>query len=123
MKKYKAVLIPAIITAPVQVVETEDTSEALARLVFGELYPKQDEIDFGFFSRFGVQLVFDDFGLLRPELPPINHRAMRLWAMLRSMDVQDFHAPLRGNFVLLGVDPAGETVDVPADLMKQVVES
>lgn len=112
----KALLIPADPKHPVRVAEIEDTHDEVAQLVFGVHYPSRDELGFSTFSlslESGVQLAYDDLGLLREPPVQVNDRAMALWALLSGRMTDGFTQPLVGTYVAMGFDETGETIDVP----------
>lgn len=113
--QYRALFVPEDSRREIEVVTVEDSSEVLARLIFEEKYPERSELGFSSFRHIGAQSFFDDLGLYRED-NGFNRRAMELWAKLVGVS-PDAIGPLRGNHAWLGMDEAGETRDVPQDIV------
>jgi hypothetical protein len=60
-------------------------------------------------------LWYDDNGLLN-QPNNTNVRAMKLWAWLIGMPLDQYRQPLVGNYVVHGLDSYGEPVDVTSDV-------
>jgi hypothetical protein len=111
MATHKALLIPADENKPVEeVVFDNDRPDQWGKLVGAEA------IDFSTFRQKRTQLMYDDMGLYtQPD--NTNVRAMKLWAHLAGMNLDNFRQPLVGDYVVLGLDPIeGETEDVTAEV-------
>ena len=116
--KVMAYRIPCDEDAPIERIDVEDSYNGVTDAVFGEDTGHHDDRVCGIstFRHAGVQLVYDDNGLLRAG-PCTNVRAMHTWAYLAGMSLHEFVTPLVGDFVVLGLEgETGETADVPVDV-------
>lgn len=67
----------------------------------------------------GIMFAYDDVGLLvQPD--NINSRAMKLWANAAGVNVSAFRQYLVGNYVVMGIDDEGETMDVPTAIAEKL---
>jgi hypothetical protein len=112
MTNHKALLIPFDENKPVEEIEFDaDRPDTWAKLVCPA--GGSGAIDFKSFPTQGTQLMFDDMGLY-DQPNNTNPRAMKLWAHLSGISLDNFRQPLVGDFVVLGLDRyQGETEDVP----------
>lgn len=111
--KHRALLVPADLRQPITVVQAGD--EDYRTLVFGEDHP-DPVLSFSSIRQRRMQVCYDDLGLYRPSQPP-NDRARRLWGALAGVSMHNM-SHLVGNFVFLGLDPQGETIDVSDEVVE-----
>lgn len=113
MATHKALLIPADEMKPVE----EITFDSDKPGDWGDMVKSENGlVDFSTFRDKRTQLMYDDMGLYT-QPNNTNVRAMKLWAHLAGVSLDNFRQPLVGDFVVLGLDPyEGETEDVTADV-------
>jgi len=119
----KAIMIPWDDTQPVIDVELrDDPFEQMEGLIFGPVNKGETSRTLGSASmKRGVQCFHDDEGMWNQPFN-VNVRAMKLWAHLTGRKLSDFAQPLWGNFVVYGYDEAGESTDVPAEVLNFFAE-
>lgn len=106
---YTALLIPADILEPIQEVEfNTNAPESWPELIGLD----DNEIGFLTYAHHGVQYMHDDISLLRDH-SDVNLRMNLLDAKLVKGGGIRLTNMLEGDFLLVGVDAAGETMDVP----------
>ena len=110
MTIHKALLIPHDEMQAVEEVEFDtDRVHTWEELVGSKT------LDFKSFPTQGAQLMYDDMGLYR-QPNNTNVRAMKLWAHLAGVSLDNFRQNLVGNFVVIGMTRYGETADVPGSV-------
>lgn len=111
MTKYQALLIPADENVAVEEIEFDDaTPREWSKLVCAD---KGGVVDFKSFPAKRTQLMYDDMGFY-DQPNNTNPRAMKLWAHLAGIPLDNFRQNLVGDFVVIGLDPVmGETENVP----------
>lgn len=115
----RAVLVPYNDEANVRVFNYREVEE-LNHLIHSNTPVGQSRyLDFKTFPFHGVQLAYDDMGLYQQPLN-INRRAMKLWAHLAGMTVQDFTQNLVGDFVVIGVTDWGDYADVSEEMVTTI---
>ena len=113
MATSKDLLIPYDENLPVEEFDSdEDRWTDLAVKITGR---RDGMLDARTFPTRHTQLFYDDLGLY-DQPNNTNPRAMKLWAHLCGINLDQFHQNLVGNFVVLGIDELGEAVDVTADV-------
>lgn len=109
----KALLVPWDETLPVEEFDyNEDRWTDLAEKITGD---RGGMLDQRTFPTQRTQLFFDDLGLI-DQPNNTNPRAMKLWAHLCGINLDNFRQTLVGNFVVLGIDELGEAADVTAQV-------
>lgn len=110
MANSKALLIPWDETKPVEEFEyVEDHWTELSEKITGNTAGMLDQRTF---PTRHTQLWFDDLGHY-DQPNNTNVRAMKLWAHLCGINLDNFRQTLVGNFVVMGIDELGEAADVP----------
>jgi len=112
-EKHRAIVVPADLRQPITTVDAgiDDYRE----LVFGKDH-HDPVLSFSSIAPRKMQVCYDDLGLYREHRPP-NFRARRLWAALAGISLGRM-SHLVGNYVFLGLDSRGETIDVPDDVVE-----
>lgn len=115
MTTIKALLIPYDESVPVEEFEFDDGKFTTIddKVLGGNI--KGSYLGISTFRNKNTILMYDDTGLLT-QPNNTNTRAMKLWAHLAGMNLDNFRQPLVGNYVVSGLTDWGDSADVTSDV-------